>query len=286
VQWDARRRVYVRPDGSVVSPAELRQLIEDYIAREKAEIDTEAQLLVAGTITAGFFFDWLRDKIKEIHGAAGLVAYGGEDQMNAERWARIGQKVASESAYVAGFEQEFLTSESIAKEIVSEVVETLEARVSLSSETVSAIEDIVRTTAPASDIPIVGETVVSGIETEVVREAFEQAATKERIGQLIFGQTPARSQLYVESIYGTHENSTREREADAGVVLGRRIAENDSSTCEGCSQAATEDFIPLREILDIGDAECMANCRCVIEFDYEGVEPLRIERSIYAPGFA
>lgn len=289
MEWDARRRVYVRPDDSIVSPAELRQLIEDYIEREKVEIDDQAQLLIAGTITAVFFFDWLRDKIKEVHGAAGLVAYGGESEMNHERWTRIGEKVTTETAYVAGFEQEFLASEKIAEELVAEAVSLLEfSGTSLSSETISAIEDLIRSTAPASDIPIVAETLAEQIAVDAaeVKAVFTEVSTAERIGQLIFGQTPVRSQLYMEAVYGTHENSTKEREADAGVTLGRRVSEEDQASCDGCIQAATEEYVPLDEILDIGEAECMSNCRCVVEFSYEGVEPLNIERSIYAPGFA
>jgi hypothetical protein len=271
--WDPRRRVYVHDNGTVVSPAELRDLIESYIEREKQEVDSQAQSLVAGAITSAFFFDWLRDKVKEVHGAAGLVAYGGEDQMNDERWARIGEKVASESAYVAQFEQDFQASERVAQEIVTEAADALEVAP-------EAIDAVVRGVAP------------SEIATELATKAdvdvgtVEDIATKERIGQLIFGQTPARSQLYMESIYGTHENSVMERESDAGVISGRRVCEEDGASCDECVAAASEDFMPLDEILDIGAAVCMSNCRCTIEFDYSGVGPLTIDRSIYAPGFA
>lgn len=286
--FDPVRRVYVRPDGSVVSPSELRQLIENYIEQEKSEIDREAELLLAGTITAAFFFDWLREKIKEVHGAAGLTAYGGEDQMNPERWGRIGKKVASETAYVAGFQQEFVASEQIAKEIVSEAVKTLEAYTSVSQKTVSAIEKVVRTTAPASDIPVTAEALAShlGVETEIIRKTFTEAANAERMSRLVFGQTRSRATHYADAAYATHENSTRDRESDAGVIRGRRVTEGDSRVCDGCEGAATDEYIPLDEISDIGIFECGSSDRCTIEFDYYGVEPLRIERSIYAPGFA
>ncbi len=123
--WDARRRVYVDDNGKVVSPSELRNLIESYIEREKSEVDSQAQLLIAGAITSAFFFNWLREKIKEVHGAAGLFAYGGEDQMNAERWARIGQKVSSETAYVNAFEKDYALSERVAQEIATEAADAL-----------------------------------------------------------------------------------------------------------------------------------------------------------------
>ncbi len=270
--WDPRRRVYVRPDGSVVSPREARQMVESYIEREKSEVDSQAQLLIAGAITSAFFFDWLREKIKEVHGAAGLFAYGGEDQMNADRWARIGAKVSSEASYVAGFERDYLASEQVAQEIVAEASVALDM-------SPAAVETVVRSVAPS-------EIATELAKAETSQESIDAIATAERIGQLIFGQTPARSQLYMESIYGTLENSTSDRESDSGVVSGRRVCEEDGSSCDECVAAATDEYIPLDEILDIGAAQCMSNCRCTIEFDYSGINPLTIDRFIYAPGFA
>jgi hypothetical protein len=92
----------------------------------------------------------------------------------------------------------------------------------------------------------------------------------------------SRALSYADSAYGTYENSVKQRESDAGVVSGRRIAESDDRTCDGCANAATEDYIPLDQILDIGEAECLSNCRCYIEFDLSGISPLTIERGVYA----
>ncbi len=273
MQFDPRRRVWLDDKGRVMAPAELRELIENYIEREKSEVDSQAQLLIAGTITAVAFFDWMRDKVKEVHGAAGLVAYGGEDQMNPERWARIGQKISAETSYVARFEQEFQVSERVAQEIVAEAADALEVAPAV-------VESIVRSVAPSE---VAAELAT---KADVTVEAAADIATKERTGQLIFGQTPARSQLYMESVYGTHENSVTDREADAGVISGRRVCEEDGASCDECVAAASDDYIPLAEITDIGSLTCMSNCRCTIEFDYSGVGPLTIDRSIYAPGFA
>lgn len=272
MQFDSRRRVYVRDDGSVVNPRELRQMVESYIEREKSEVRTEAEKLIAGTIAASLFFDWFRDKIKEVHGAAGMFAYGGEEFMGQEQWARIGQKVSSETAYVNAFERDFLTSERVAQEITTEASDVLDL-------SPSVVESIVKSVAPSE---IAGEIAKT---SEASQEVLDRIATKERIEQLIFGQTPARSELYMDAIYGTHENSVTDRESDAGVVSGRRVCEEDASSCDECVAAATDDFIPLDEILDIGAAQCMSNCRCTIEFDYSGIQPLTIDRSIYAPGF-
>jgi hypothetical protein len=81
-----------------------------------------------------------------------------------------------------------------------------------------------------------------------------------------------RAGLYPNAAYATYENQVREREADAGVTLGRRICAEDEASCEECVAAATEEFIPLSEIPDIGSLTCISNCRCEIEFDVEGIQ--------------
>ncbi len=188
--------------------------------------------------------------------------------MNSERWARIGQKVASETSYVNAFEKDYQVSERAARGLVSEAVDKLG---------ISAIdaESIVKSVAP------------SEVALELARKAESTTVIFDsRVNELIFGQTPARSQLYMESIYGTHENSVSDRESDAGVVSGRRVCEEDGASCDECVAAASDDYVPLDEIADIGSLTCMSNCRCEIIFNYSGVEPLTIDRFIYAPGFA
>jgi hypothetical protein len=81
-----------------------------------------------------------------------------------------------------------------------------------------------------------------------------------------------RAGMYPNAAYATYENQLVQREADNGVVLGRRICAEDEASCEECVSAATEEFIPLSEIPDIGSLTCITNCRCEIEFDVEGVQ--------------
>lgn len=82
----------------------------------------------------------------------------------------------------------------------------------------------------------------------------------------------ARAQLYPEAAYSEYVNQVVERESDNGITLGRRICEADGASCEECVDAATEEFIPLDEIPDIGSLQCMNNCRCEIEFSVDGDE--------------
>jgi hypothetical protein len=87
---------------------------------------------------------------------------------------------------------------------------------------------------------------------------------------LIGATIESRAQMYPESSYATYENNVMAREWDEGVTLGRRICAEDDASCEECVSAATEEFIPLDEIPEIGTLQCISNCRCEIEFDVRG----------------
>jgi hypothetical protein len=62
--------------------------------------------------------------------------------------------------------------------------------------------------------------------------------------------------------------------------MARRVCAEDQESCDECIDAATEDFMPLDEVSDIGSLTCMNNCRCYYEFSLEGVEPIRIDATI------
>lgn len=75
-----------------------------------------------------------------------------------------------------------------------------------------------------------------------------------------------RAGMYANAAYSTFENNVRERESDSGVTLGRRVCEEDGTSCEECVGAADTYFRPLDEIEDIGSLQCLNNCRCFIEY--------------------
>ena len=156
----------------------------------------------------------MENKIEAWHKVAGAIAYGGQTQMDQERWERINRIVESEKSYLAGFRSE----------------------VAVATELTEAVEN--------------------------------------------------RAGMYANAAYSTYENQVRERERDAGVIMGRRVCEEDGQSCDECIEAATEEYMPLEELSDIGSLQCLNNCRCSIEFSYEGVEPIQIEAEIYAPSSA
>jgi hypothetical protein len=88
----------------------------------------------------------------------------------------------------------------------------------------------------------------------------------------------SRAAMYAEAAYSDWQNQVVEREQDNGVTTGRRVCEEDGASCEECIDAATDEFIPLEEIPEIGSLQCMNNCRCQIDF----AEPLTATFSIEA----
>jgi hypothetical protein len=81
--WDARQRRYEDENGRPLKPAEVRQHIEDFIVSEREQVRVESARLFDGEITSEEFFAFMRRKIAAWHGTAGMIAYGGKDQMNA-----------------------------------------------------------------------------------------------------------------------------------------------------------------------------------------------------------
>lgn len=200
MRWDPKKRRYVDGRGRVLTPAQVRKQIENYVAEEEKAAEREAAKMIAGTITATAFFLYMRNKIEAWHKVAGAVAYGGRAQMNAERWSRIERIIQRENTFLSSF----------------------------SDEVAGSVE----------------------LSTGVVN----------------------RAGMYPNAAYATYENQLLQRELDHGVIRGRRLCESDGQSCEECVDAATEEFIPLDEISDIGSLQCLNNCRCEIEFDYHGIE--------------
>jgi len=107
--WDAVDRRYEDDSGVPLSAAEVRRHIEEYIEAEQEAVRQEAAGLATGKITVPAFFEFLREKVITWHTAAGLIAYGGEGEMNPERWLRVDEKIDSELAILDNFEEQALS---------------------------------------------------------------------------------------------------------------------------------------------------------------------------------
>jgi hypothetical protein len=290
MQFDSRRRVYVNSDGSLVTPGELRRRIDQYIDAQQDEVDRQTQLLRAGEITVAAFFAWLSKKIQEVHGTAAIVAHGGPENMSDLDWARIATKVQSELAYLGKFEEQVNAAETAADSlarraaVAAEVPAGLESvveervRAALIANSVSDADAAIRDAVHSAIADSVGADEATSIALEVV----ETVSESERMDALIWGQVGSRGRMYMDAAYGTYENSVKAREGEAGAIGVRRVCEDDRDSCDDCPDLATDDYIPMDEVTDIGEGcACGSNC-CHFVFDYHGIEPLEIDRSVYA----
>ena len=293
MHFNHRKRHYVNDNGRAVSPAEIRKEIDNYIASEKKDVSKQATLMLGGSITVAAFFDYLKRKIQSWHSIAGVIAYGGEDQMTAKRWQRVGERIKSELNYLTGFKDEVIASVKVTRDLAATAEKIAKATEAIPDglETVirERVAEALITSAPAqaqADIAsaVVSATADSGVAPEIAQMVAKQVidATGERIQDLIWGTVETRSQMYTDATFSTYENSVKGRESDAGAIGVRRVCLEDAASCEDCPPLASEEFQSMQDITDIGDSACMSNCRCWFEFEYMGIGPLEIDREIYA----
>ena len=276
MKWNAAKRRYEDEQGKPIPRAQIHDWLESYIDSQKQEIESEADSLIADGAKAAAilaFFSFLRDKVKEMHGVGGVLAYGGEAEMSPERWARIGDEIASEYGYLEGFQMAVEQARAATDDLIGSIAG---AAPSVSQD---VIEEAILMNAP-NELPAVLEAIVPSVNMDAV--AGVVAGQANRLEMLIWGEVSDRGRMYADATYSTYANQEKMREADAGVLMGRRVTEGDDNVCDGCEAAASEEYVPLDELLDIGSADCLSRCRCWLEFDYHGIEPLQIDREVYA----
>lgn len=74
----------------------------------------------------------------------------------------------------------------------------------------------------------------------------------------------SRAGLYASAIYPTFVASVQYREIDNGATEERSVL-NPAEHCDECVEEADRDWVPIGELVPIGDRTCMVNCKC----DYE-----------------
>jgi hypothetical protein len=300
MKWDAERRVYVDEQGQVVTAKQLREYVDAYIDAEQVEVAEQVAALRAGELTVEEFFGYLEEKIIAMHGTSAIIAYGGEGEMNADRWHDVGTRIHSELEYLDGFKKEasdaYAASESIASDVASavgrnpEVADVLDDKVRdrvLGAILENSVTDVEGAIAEAIT-EIIGESVdattVDAITSGVLEDVIDPAS--QRLEELIWGSVENRSSLYLEAPYATYENSVLDRESEAGAVGVRRVSEEDSSVCEGCDAESSEEYVSLDEVADIGSQECGNSCRCYFEFSFLGVDQLSTDEALIIEGEA
>lgn len=295
MQWDPTRRVYLTDDGEEITAVVIRTWIEDYISENQAAVTAKvSDELLTSAISVEEFFDWMESQVVSMHGAVAIIAFGGEEKMSADRWANVGSKIHGELEYLKNFKQQLVTSQrtsqalahDVAKEVIKspevphESLESLQENLldTIMQNSRADVEDAIIDTLRETLDDVVDEDALSGIVESVSEDILANAG--DRLEELIWGSVDSRSRQYLDSVYGTYENSVKAREGEAGVLLARRVCEDDASSCSDCPELATEEFLPLDEVADIGDSSCQNQCRCYVEFSYAGIEELSDSEAI------
>lgn len=284
--WDAQQRRYEDDQGRPIPPIKIRKEIDSWIRLEQSEVEREAGKLLAGAITLAAFFTYMREKIAAWHAIAGTIAYGGQEQMNPERWARINEKVSSEIEYLNDFQKEAEASFKAVENIAERVARSVDVPTGLESVIEERVKEALVDAAPSTALPIATAAVLNVLADSIGKEAA-QAVTLPAIeaDSLIGGTIASRAAQYPNAAYSTLENNVAAREWEVGAIGVRRVCEEDDASCEECVALATDEYVGFDEIMDIGDAACLHNCRCTLEFSYPTAvgfyEPITIERELY-----
>jgi hypothetical protein len=294
VIFDPKTRQYI-DKGRIVPPQEIRDQIEVFIDEEKDEVDRQSKKVLLGTLTLAAFFALLRDKIKSWHSVVGVIAYGGQSQMNLDRWHRINDKVQRELGFLDAWQVQAEKGFARTRELASQAANIAAKDSSVPSGLEAVVEREVRRALTKSNAAertsavkeAVNEALADSVSTDIADEVAIRVAKdlldSQNLEDLIWGSMSSRGRVYADSIYSTYANSQKARESDAGAVGVRRVCLNDSATCDDCPGLATEDYVSMDEITDIGEGcACLSNCRCDFEFSYLNVEPLQIDREVYA----
>jgi len=282
MKWDPPKRRYVDSQGHVLSEKQVRQEVDQYISDQQEETRKQTQKLIAGTISLTAFFLFMRSAIERWHKVTGSIAYGGKARVGSTEEARIQKAIESELAYLLDFQKQARASFAASRSIANDAVQGLDVPGSLKLTLRNEIADALTTAAPSEAEAIAKQIIRQALEKEGQPLALADSVTVSGTESLMGATIEPRAAMYANAAYSTYENNVSEREADIGVTLARRICAEDEASCDECVQAATEEFISLDEVTDIGTLTCMNNCRCYYEFSYEGVEPLRIDQTVNA----
>jgi hypothetical protein len=112
-----------------------------------------------------------------------------------------------------------------------------------------------------------------------VRTRNEQAfavrlAAEIELGLVSPAQAINRTSMYAGATYVTFAGTHDKRERAKGTLTAQRILDPDANHCmtnpekgtPGCPELAQEGFVPIEDVVPIGEATCRQNCRCWIRY--------------------
>lgn len=113
-----------------------------------------------------------------------------------------------------------------------------------------------------------------GYEGSLVKEQYKYLANfAEEIAngtQALDGRALVRSDMYADAVNGTYWEIDKRSMTDEGYDEGRRVLEAGVDHCDDCEEYANDGWMPIEDIPEIGNSQCLTRCRCEIEYRKSG----------------
>jgi len=101
--YDPVKRRYIKPNGKVVTPAELRRIGVSVVDSSADALEELTARYVAGSVS---FEEWaiaMREGVKATHSAMAQLAFGGKEMMGARQRGLLGSIIKKQYTYLANF---------------------------------------------------------------------------------------------------------------------------------------------------------------------------------------
>lgn len=79
------------------------------------------------------------------------------------------------------------------------------------------------------------------------------------------GRVLSRSMMYAQAGRNTYHKFDMLLQADSGMTEERNIL-SPGEACESCIGETDRDWVPIGDLIPIGERTCLANCKCTIEY--------------------
>ena len=109
-----------------------------------------------------------------------------------------------------------------------------------------------------------------GLTGQRIREQYDYLRNFAK--QIASGEQPfdgrmlVRADMYADAGNGTYWEIDKRSHLADGYDIGRRVLESGAEHCDDCLEYASEGWMPIDDIPEIGDSQCMTRCRCEIEY--------------------
>ena len=90
--------------------------------------------------------------------------------------------------------------------------------------------------------------------------------------QPLDGRMLVRSDMYADAANGTFWEMDKRSHLLDGYDEGRRVLEPGANHCDDCEGYASEGWMPIEDIPEIGNSQCLTRCRCEVEYRKSGDE--------------